>query len=370
MKDLHLRRTVRLLLVSCVSGLSLVTCAVEAQEPSRPAGNGFFGLLPVRDLTPFGFLRLDMRQSPAAFSASRSPSIEIDLGYQNTWALSDDVRQYLRSRPRGPLTQADIANIRAMPGEHFLVDGEIALLDVAVNYPLTERLGVYAVLSAASYTGGFLDDPIEGFHSAFGIDRAGRPGLTRNQVNLFYDLKGVQYSELDRPDEWGVLDPVLGLRYALVPNPTSLAVELEMAVKIPLNGDEFFSTGSVDVGAQLAAQLIRGRHAFYASGALVYYSGSGTPFHDPATVVPTGIVGYEYRWYPSTHLIAQMYASRSVYGAAMTDLDELRKTKYQVSVGVRQRLERGYWSFAVTENVINFNNSPDIGFQVGLGFEF
>jgi len=24
----------------------------------------------------------------------------------------------------------------------------------------------------------------------------------------------------------------------------------------------------------------------------------------PATVVPTGIVGYEYRWYPSTNLIA------------------------------------------------------------------
>ena len=145
---------------------------------------------------------------------------------------------------------------------------------------------------------------------------------------------------------------------------------MQMAVKIPLNGDVIFSTGSVDVGAQLAAQLIRGRHAFYANGALVYYSGSGVPFHDPATVVPTGIIGYEYRWCPSTNLIAQLYASRSVYGAAMTDLDELRQTKHQVSVRVRQRLERGYLSFAVTENVINFNNSPDIGFQVGLGCEF
>jgi len=145
---------------------------------------------------------------------------------------------------------------------------------------------------------------------------------------------------------------------------------MQMAVNISLNGNVFFSTGGVDVGAQLAAQLIRGRHAFYANGALVYYSGSGAPFYDPATVVPTGIVGYEYRWYPSIHLIAQLYANRSVYGAAMTDLDELRQTKRQVSVGVRQRLERGYLSFAVTENLINFNNSPDIGFQVGLGCEF
>ncbi len=34
----------------------------------------------------------------------------------------------------------------------------------------------------------------------------------------------------------------------------------------------------------------------------------------PGAVVPTGVVGYEYRWYPSTNLIAQLYASRSVYG--------------------------------------------------------
>lgn len=371
MKDLHLRRTVRLLLAACISALSLVTCAVEAQEPGRPAGNGFLGLLPVRDLTPFGFLRLDMRQSPTTFARWKRPSIGIDLGYQNTWALSDDMRQYLRSRPRGPLTQADIANIRAMPGEHFLVDGEIALLDAALNYPLTERLGVYAVLSAASYTGSFMDGLVEGFHRAFGLDQAGRPGLTRNQFNIFYDLKGVQYAELDRPSDTGLLDPVVGVRYVLTPEPGSLDVVLESAVKIPLGGDAFFSTGRVDVGTQLTAQMIMGpSHAFYASGALVYCSGSPAPFHDPATVVPTGIVGYEYRWRPSTNLIAQMYASRSVYGAAMTDLDELRTTKYQVSVGVRQRLERGYWSFGVTENVINFNNSPDIGFQVGLGFEF
>lgn len=67
---------------------------------------------------------------------------------------------------------------------------------------------------------------------------------------------------------------------------------MRMTVNIPLNGDEFFSTGSVDVGAQLAAQRIGGRHAFHARGALVYYSGSGAPFHDPATIVPTGIVGW------------------------------------------------------------------------------
>lgn len=154
------------------------------------------------------------------------------------------------------------------------------MIDVTFNYPITNRVGVYAMLSAASYHGGFMDGVIENFHSAFGFEQYGRPGLTRNQFNLLYDLKGIQYTQLDRPDERGLLDPVLGLRYALMPKPDSFNVVLDCAIKVPLGGDVFFSTGRVDIGAQLTAQWHLSRHAFYASGALVYYGGSPAPFND------------------------------------------------------------------------------------------
>ena len=357
----------RLTRALCFSAL-LAVPSCQAWAADGLGSRGFFGLLPVRDMTSFGFVRLDMRQSPATFTTSERPSIEFDLGYQNTWALSQDVEQYLESRPRSSLTQTDVANIRALPGEQFLVDAEVALLDVTLNYAITNRLGAYAMLSAASYYGGFMDSVIENFHSVFGLAQSGRPGLARNQVNLLYDLKGVQYAELDRPSDTGLLDPVLGLRYAFSPKPNSFNVVLDTAIKVPLGGDVFFSTGRVDIGAQVTAQWHMGRHAFYGSGALVYYGGSRAPFHDSPQIVPTGIVGYEFRWLQNTNLIAQFHVSRSTVRAEQTELEELRSSKYQISLGVRHRLQRGYLSAAFTENLRHYNNTQDFGFQVSAGF--
>ena len=79
-----------------LSGLLAVPpCHVWAADGA--GSRGFFGLLPVRDMTSFGFVRLDMRQSPATFATNERPSIEFDFGYQNTWALSEDVERYLQS---------------------------------------------------------------------------------------------------------------------------------------------------------------------------------------------------------------------------------------------------------------------------------
>ena len=342
----------------------------EANAADRVDSREFFGLLPVRDMTPFGFVRLDMRQSPATFAAIESPSIEFDFGYQNTWAVSPDVEQYLKSRSRSPLTQADIANIRAHPGEHFLLDSEVALLDVAFKYPITNRLTIYGVLSAASYHGGFMDGVIENFHSTFGFEDFGRPGLTRNQVNTFFDLKGIQYTELDRPNDIGLLDPVIGLRYVLLPKRDAFNVVFDTAVKIPLSGDVFFSSGRTDVGAQVTAQWYKGRHALYASGSLVFYGGSQAPFTDSSELVPTGIVGYEFRLFENTNFIGQFYVSPSTVGREQTDLDQLRGTKYQISLGLRQRFQRGYLSLAFTENLNHQNITPDFGIQISAGFDF
>jgi len=353
----------------CLSAL-LAVPPCHAWAADAVGSRNFFGLLPVRDMTPFGFVRLDMRQSPATFATSERPSVEFDFGYQNTWALSPDVERYLNSRPRSPLTPADVANIRALPGEHFLIDGEVALLNVALNYPITNRLGIYAVLSAASYHGGFMDGVIENWHSTFGFEDYGRPGLTRNQVNVFFDLKGIQYTELDRSSDIGILDPVVGLRYVLLPKRNAFNVVFDTAVKIPLGGEVFFSTGRVDVSAQVTAQWYKGRHALYASGALVYYGGSPAPFNDSSEIVPTGIVGYEFRLFENTNFIGQFYVSRSTVRREQTDLDELRGNKYQISLGLRHRLQGGYLSFAFTENLNRVNNTPDFGFQISAGFDF
>ena len=78
---------------------TLVTLAALASGmPAAHAEDGqLYGLLRTRDLSPFGFLRLDMRPAHAVSIKPGSWAIETELGYQNTWALSPDVEEYLTS---------------------------------------------------------------------------------------------------------------------------------------------------------------------------------------------------------------------------------------------------------------------------------
>jgi len=79
--------------------------------------------------------------------------------------------------------------------------------------------------------------------------------------------------------------------------------------------------------------------------------------------VPTYIFGYEYSYSEKTNIVAQYYVSPSVFTHEDTDLPGLLKTKYQISLGLRHRVDASVWTFAITENMRNFDNTPDIGFR-------
>ena len=57
-----------------------------------------------------------------------------------------------------------------------------------------------------------------------------------------------------------------------------------------------------------------------------------------------------------------------MYSDEDTDLDELLDMKYQLSLGVYHRFGRSVLSFAITENLQNFNNTPDVGLQLGWAY--
>ncbi|MES1263360.1 MAG: hypothetical protein ABUL69_03315, partial [Peristeroidobacter soli] len=55
----------------------------------------FYGMLPARDLSPFGFLRLDMRPTHAVLAEPGKWAFETEFATQNTWAMSPEVQDYL-----------------------------------------------------------------------------------------------------------------------------------------------------------------------------------------------------------------------------------------------------------------------------------
>jgi uncharacterized protein DUF3187 len=360
---------------SCALLAALLAPSSWAQSPSPPeeatkAATSFhYGLLRSSDLTPFGFLRLDMRPAHALSEPPGSWGVEIEVGYQNTWALSPNVRSYLDSLPgRRKLGAGEIQAIRDLPGEAYLVDLELGLLDLTFHRKLTDHWGVYATFSAVAYTGGFMDGGIEWFHDRFSMSPVGRPAVSRDDINVILDLKGMQLYQPQLPDN-GLLDPTFGVRYTAARSPTPWNLVVEAAVKVPVSGERaFLSTGHYDFGTQITLQRFYRRHAGYASLAAVYTKGSDAALSYGTQVVPTAILGYEYAASDRTNLNLQLYASRSVYRHSDTDLSGLLDSKYMVSLGVRYRIGASLLTFALTENLVNYDNSPDIGFQIGWAY--
>jgi Protein of unknown function (DUF3187) len=332
----------------------------------------FYGLLRARDLTPFGFLRLDMRPAHAVAIEPGTWALETELAYQNTWALSAGLERHLtqlEAQGRHELGPADVQAIQDLPGENYLIDLELALLDVTMHYKFSRDWSGYLITSAVSYQGGFLDSTIEQFHDSFGFSSFGRPALSRNDVNVVYDLKSAQLAWLGGPTDGGFTDPTLGVRYTgfSLPGPWKLAVEA--AVKLPVGGRRpLLSTGRTDYGVQASLQRFSNHHALYIDVAATYYAGASYPVPDDSQVIPTLIVGYERQLTSTTNVNLQGYISQSVYSRRQTDLDELLGQKYQLSLGIRHRLRSFLVSFAVTENLQNINNTPDVGFQLGLAY--
>jgi hypothetical protein len=356
--------------LSRIALLLLVTSSIANAAP--PENGHFFGMLRSRDLTPFGFLRLDMRPAHALSIEPGTFAFEAELGYQNTWALSKNVEEYLATlEPSGRrvMDAQMVQAIQDLPGENYLLDLESATLDVAVHYKLSAVWSAYAIATAVSYHGGFLDWGIEKFHEGLGFSSFGRPAIERGGTSLIYDLKSARVVLLEPPQPQGFLDPTVGLRYSGFKLPGRWQMSVEVAAKVPLSGARpLLSTGREDFGMQASVRRLGTRNALHVDFAAVYYAGESLPSPHDAQVIPTIVVGWERQLTARTNFNLQGYASRSVYRREQTDLDELLKDKFQLSLGLRHRFDNVIASFAITENLQNLNNTPDIGFQLGFGW--
>lgn len=365
-------------------GLALSAVGVDAQEVTERVQDdqghdkvveqqwSHVGLLRARDLTAFGLLRLDMLPAHTADAEVGTWTLEVQYAYQNTFILSDNVRDYLESRNIGrqPLRAEDAQAILDLPGEAYYIDGEVGLADLVVQRRLSEYWSAYLSVPYIRYGKGALDSTIESFHDAIGFSQQGRDLVARDQFQFVYDVGDVNFAQLDRGTRGGFGDPVFGIRYSLPQPRFGWDMVVELAAKVAVDGERILlSTGENDYGAQLTLQRrlgATGRHAIYLSGSAVYYAGGPETPGDESQVIPTLIAGYSFGMTRNTSLILQGYASRSV--VQNSTIEELTDDKFQLSAGIQARSRSILWSFAITENISNFENTPDVGLQIGLSY--
>jgi uncharacterized protein DUF3187 len=348
------------------AGVFAVVLGLGAAPAS--GGTDLLGPLRIRDMTPFNLLRLDMLPAHAVAAGPGSWAIEADLSYSNTFVMSDNVKSYLEARgERRPLTQADADAILGLGQDAYYVDGEFGLLDLTLHYGMTRRTSAYLTLSAYNFTGGFLDGTIENFHDTFGLGTDGRDLAARDRFQGVLSVEGVRTSFLAPPIEGGLGDPVIGVRHAWPLRGSRWGLVLDGAAKIAWRGERsFLSTGTDDYGLQTSLQGKFSRQALYFSASFVRTDGRvfGVPLRQ--RLVPTMTAAYEVGVTGHTNFILQLYASESTIRD--TTIDQLKADKFQASLGLRSHRGHLVYGFAVTENVANFANTPDIGATLTLAW--
>lgn len=333
------------------------------------AETDLLGPLRIRDMTPFNLLRLDMLPAHAVAAGRGSWAIEADVSYSNTFVMSDNVRRYLEGRGGGRrrLTQADTDAILGMGEDAYYVDGEFGLLDLTFHYRVAPRSSVYVTLSAYNFTGGIFDGTIENFHDTFGLDNGGRDLAARDAFQVVSSLQGVDLALLGPPVDNGLGDPVFGFRHARPLGGSRFGIVLDAEAKPALRGERLLlSTGTDDYGLQVSLQGKFRRQAIYLSTSFVSTDGRVLGVKLERQVIPTFTAAYEVGVTSRTNAIVQVYASQST--VQDSTIDEIKANKYQMSLGARSRRGHLVYGFAVTENLKNFENTPDVGVSLTVAW--
>ncbi|MBZ0088813.1 MAG: DUF3187 family protein, partial [Thermoanaerobaculia bacterium] len=267
----------------------------------------------------------------------------------NTWVMSRNVERYLERRggERRDIGPADVAAILALPGDAYMIDGEFGLADLTLHYRFTERLSANATIPYHYFGPAFLDTTIEGFHNGIGISNDGRDYVPHDAFTAVAHLGDTTFVLTEAPaSAFG--DPVVGLRWSALPDSPRWNVIAEAAVKIPWRNEQrLLSTGAPDYGAQLSLQRFFRRNALYLSLATVWFGS---------------------HWSRRTNFVAQLYASRSAI--QKTELAELSDDKFQATVGISWILREYVVRFGITENLVNYDNTPDVGVNLSIGRPF
>ncbi|HEX7030633.1 MAG TPA: DUF3187 family protein [Gammaproteobacteria bacterium] len=347
----------------------LVLTGAASVPAQADAETDMLGPLRLRDLTPFALQRLDLRPASAAAHYPKGWAIEANLSYTNTFIMSGNVMDYLEARGRrDALGEADFAALRALEGDAFYFDGSVSVLSLAFHYGVSDSLAVYGILPVHRYHGGSFDATIESFHRKAGFSDFGRDLVAQDQFQGFFKVGDRQTVLAQAPRSVGIADPVIGVRQRGL-RWGDWDVVLEFAAKLPVGADDpLFSSGHADIGAQVSVQRQWAENGLYFSLGYVNFGGSDSFGDAVREHIPGFTAAWETRVAPRTSVILQATLSRSLFKGE-TD-PELAANPYQLSAGVRHQAGNLHYTFALTENVVNFNNTPDIGFHLGVGFAY
>ena len=242
--------------------------------------------------------------------------------------------------------------------DSLVLDGETLRIGMFYSRPVGERWSLSAAVPLLQQSGGFLDDAVDAWHSAFNMPDGGRNGRSEDEL-LFQMANGATpFFRLD-DDERGIGDLQIGFARRLGPDEKYVA---RMEIKIP-TGDENMLAGSG--AADLSVTILRDREGTFRGRVAGYYWGAGLLLLGEPEVVDfvandysvTGVLGGGIKILPHFGIKAQLDFLSAAYD---TQLEELGQHAVQVTIGgwwemsPRSRLE-----FGIDED-LHVSTAPDV----------
>ena len=326
----------------------------------------------IRDYTFPGFLMLGFVPAPSAPLGRGHSAYESHYTVVNDFQLSPAVADYLantRGGNRRELDTADIDFILGLPvGQSFYIDGEVAIWEFTAHWGLTNHLDFGINFNYISYGGGSLDSTIYNFHDSLGLGQHSRDQVANDD---FLVVLGLQNNNplvlLEPPTSGGVSDPSFFLRYAFPDDYKGWYFNLTTGIKVPLaDEDVFLSTGSWDAGFQLIADKRYNRDALIINTGIVFPGDIKMRNFDPP-ILPFINLNWlhKFKGPTSTKFFLQTLLAEHPFRKVTNT--ELSDFEFQITTGLKWNSSIGVIGIGLTENLFNFDNTPDIGFHFTWG---
>ena len=252
--------------------------------------------------------------------------------------------------------------------ERLMLDGETVRTNFAFTHGFASGWSLGVEVPYYRVSGGFLDDAIDSWHSAFGMPDGGRNARPENEFLFAFGEPLAPSFVLTEPQS-GVGDTQV--KFArLIGGDQGFVVQA--AFKLP-TGDETMLAGSGS--SDWSVTLLRTRPLLARKRAAAYYWGvgflrAGDPEvvdFDANTWVPTGIIGGSWQLLPEFGFKGQVDVHGAFYDS---QLEEIGETAIEATLSSWRRMgRRGQIELAVVED-LNVSTAPDVVLQFAAAWQW
>lgn len=250
--------------------------------------------------------------------------------------------------------------------DQLILDGETMRIRGYLEQPFGDGWALGIDVPYYSQSGGFLDDVVDGWHSAFNLPDGNRNARPEGLIEFDLSDAAGSFFSLSRSDS-GLGDIQLSVARR-IGNRTGTV--LRAAVKLP-TGDEDLLAGSgktdwIVSALSLHESEVRGRAAgFFYGGALIEFGQPQNvqfPVEDRSlAAVAGGALAIRQRF----GIKAQMDINSALYDS---QLEEIGQTGVQVTIGGWLRFgESGIFEYAISED-LHVSTTPDVVLFLNLGW--